>query len=67
MKNDPGSGSIFLSLNQDRDRLQKYWANKDAFCKCLPYSSAWHLSIVFLPGISAWHLSQASQPGILEL
>ena len=25
-KNDPGSGSNILSLNRDRDRLQKYWA-----------------------------------------
>ena len=27
VKNDPSSGSNFLSLNRDRDRLQKYWAN----------------------------------------
>ena len=26
VKNDPESGSNFLSLNRDRDRLQKYWA-----------------------------------------
>ena len=24
IKNDPGPGSSFLSLNRDRDRLQKY-------------------------------------------
>ena len=29
VKNYPSSGSNFLSLNQDRDRLQKYWANDD--------------------------------------
>ena len=28
-KNDPGSGSNFLSPNRDRDRLQKYWAIND--------------------------------------
>ena len=27
VKNDPASGSNFLSLNRDQDRLQKYWAN----------------------------------------
>ena len=26
VKNYPSSGSIFVSLNRDRDRLQKYWA-----------------------------------------
>ena len=26
-KNDPDSGSNFLSLNRDRNRLQKYWTN----------------------------------------
>ena len=26
VKNDTGSGSIFFSLNRDRDFLQKYWA-----------------------------------------
>ena len=26
VKNDPGLGSNFLSLNRDRDRLHKYWA-----------------------------------------
>ena len=26
VKNDPSSGSNFLSLNRDRDRLEKYWA-----------------------------------------
>ena len=29
VKNDSSSGSNFLSLNRDRDRLQKYWANDD--------------------------------------
>ena len=28
IKNYPDSGSNILSLNQDRDRLQKYWANQ---------------------------------------
>ena len=27
VKNDPDSESIFLNLNRDRDRLEKYWAN----------------------------------------
>ena len=27
VKNDSRSGSNFLNLNRDRDRLQKYWAN----------------------------------------
>ena len=31
LKNDPRSGSNFLSLNRDRDRLQKYWANDQIF------------------------------------
>ena len=26
VKTDPSSGSNFLSLNRDRDLLQKYWA-----------------------------------------
>ena len=34
IKSDPDSGSNILSLNRDRDRLQKYWAIKDA-CKMI--------------------------------
>ena len=30
VKNDPGSSSNLLSLNQDRDRLRKYWADMNA-------------------------------------
>ena len=32
IKNNPDSGSNILSLNRDRDRLQKYWANEDRCC-----------------------------------